>query len=99
MVRNLLQRGADLEARIESTAATPLMLAARAGREQVVELLLTAGANHSAVGNAQVYVPPHACSALQPTQRTRGTCLYKFPCQTDGLLSVHTAFSLRGKSL
>ena len=50
-----IRAGANLEAKIESTGATPLMMAARAGREAVVKLLLERGADVHAKGTRRIY--------------------------------------------
>lgn len=51
----LLRAGAELEAKIESTGATPLMMAARAGSEAAVQALLKAGADVQAKGSQRIF--------------------------------------------
>jgi ankyrin repeat protein len=55
VVRLLIKAGAEVDKRAESTGATPLMCAARAGRDAPLAALLKAGADANVKGNHRIY--------------------------------------------
>ena len=55
MVKTLLRRGANVHAVVESTGATPLMMAAKSGRDSIVTILLDARADINHTGTATLF--------------------------------------------
>eukprot|EP00040_Diaphanoeca_grandis_P013536 m.68456 g.68456 ORF g.68456 m.68456 type:complete len:855 (+) comp23955_c0_seq1:215-2779(+) len=88
IIKVLLRLGAEIEKTIESTNVTSLILAARAGRERVVEALLEHGANVNAKGNQRTYQSSAIILAAQGGHLGTVQVLLKHGAKLDDRLSL-----------